>query len=155
MTRLLIIAFAAAVAASPALAASPGGTTGAQAAGPAVAVTQPLRVQPWHLLRHDGAELYQELCASCHGADGAGYGPAAEALPVPAPALTHLRRANVPREHWTYVITAGCEDHHHWAPDGTQTMPCWQRIFRQALGNNAAPLMVSTRLVDYLESIQE
>ena len=38
----------------------------------------------------DGEALYAELCAVCHGADGAGKGPAAEALAVMVPDLTLL-----------------------------------------------------------------
>lgn len=158
VTRLLVIAFAGALVASLALApASQGKVAGTQAedAEAEAAPTQVLRVRPGHLLHHDGAQLYQELCASCHGAAATGNGPEARALAVPPPPLTHLRRAGVPRQHWTYVIRAGCEDHHHWAPDGSATMPCWRRVFRQALGNEAAPLLVSTKLVAHLESLQK
>lgn len=155
MTRVLALGFAAAVTATSVLSAPPATSTETSAASPAVAATRPLRIQPWHLLQQDGAGLYGELCASCHGVAGAGNGPEAEALAVPAPALKFLRRSGVPTQHWTYVIQAGCDDHHHWAPDGSATMPCWQRLFRQALGNGAASLMVSVKLVDYLESIQE
>ncbi len=155
MTKPLIVAIAAALVASLALAIPPGKATEPQAEGAAAAPARALRVQPWNLLQHDGAELYQEMCASCHGADGAGYGPAARALSVPAPPLTHLKQAGVPRQHWTYVIEAPCEDRHHWTPDGRETMPCWQRIFRQALGNDAGALLVTTKLSNYLESIQQ
>ena len=40
-----------------------------------------------------GAALYQQLCASCHGATGAGDGPAAEGLDPPAIAFTDADRA--------------------------------------------------------------
>lgn len=154
MTRFSILASAAAVVvASVALAAVPGKTTEVEVE-PAVDRAQPLRVRPSHLLQHDGAELYRELCASCHGVDADGNGPAATTVPVPTPPLTHLKRAGVSKRHWTYVIQAGCEDSHHWAPDGSETMPCWQRIFRQSLGDDAGALLVSAKLADYLESIQ-
>ncbi len=42
----------------------------------------------------DGAKLYAELCASCHGADATGNGPAAQALATPVPNLTLLALAN-------------------------------------------------------------
>lgn len=40
-----------------------------------------------------GAALYQQLCASCHGASGSGDGPAAAGLDPPAIAFTDLERA--------------------------------------------------------------
>lgn len=152
MTRCFVIGFALATVATWALAAAPGTATEDPAKGPAVGTTPVLRVQAWDLLQHDGAQLYQELCASCHGAEGAGY---ARATPVPTRPLTTLKQRGVPRAHWTYVILAPYEDGHHWAPDGNETMPCWQRIFRQALGHDAGPLLVAKKLTGYLESIQE
>ena len=39
-------------------------------------------------------EMYTAYCAVCHGKDGKGNGPAAEALKVPPPDLTILARKN-------------------------------------------------------------
>ena len=114
-----------------------------------------VRVDPWMLHDSSGAALYQQLCASCHGVDATGDGRAARSLSVPAPPLDRLRETGVRREHWTYVLRAPCEDPHHWGPDGAGTMPCWQRIFRQTLGNGAAPTLISQKLVDYLEIVQK
>ena len=46
--------------------------------------------------RHEtsGRELFAQLCASCHGADAKGNGPAAEALVAPMPDLTMLAKDN-------------------------------------------------------------
>lgn len=155
MTRtkgLLVIGLAAVVAASLGPAASAGKSADTKAdAAPAEA----LRVQPWHLLQHSGAELYQEMCASCHGAEGEGSGPAARSLTVYPPPLNTLDRAGVPQEHWTYVIQAPCEDSHHWGPQGAETMPCWSRVFRQALGNDAAAMLITAKLTNHLQEIQE
>ena len=60
----------------------------------------------------------------------------------------------VPREHWTYVIHSPCEDAHHWAAHGTETMPCWRQIFREALNSPNLPMLVSAKLGDYLEGVQ-
>ena len=38
----------------------------------------------------DGAQMYGTLCASCHGIDGKGDGPAVPALEKAVPDLTHL-----------------------------------------------------------------
>ena len=42
----------------------------------------------------DGGELYQELCAACHGISGKGDGPAASALAKPVSNLTVLASNN-------------------------------------------------------------
>jgi len=113
-------------------------------------------VDKWRLLQSDGAQIYDNLCASCHGAEGRGAGRAARSLAVYPPPLDHLAKAGVPEEHWTYVILAPCEDAHHWGPHGAATMPCWQRVFRQALGGtDAGPMLVSAKLSTYLREIQE
>jgi mono/diheme cytochrome c family protein len=76
----------------------------------------------------DGADLYAELCAVCHGADGKGAGPAAVALKEPVPDLTLLAKYNegeFPGEDVEKAITgeAGIPSH------GTLDMPIWGRAF--------------------------
>ncbi|WP_254054647.1 cytochrome c [Roseovarius sp. EL26] len=44
--------------------------------------------------RADGAAFFSENCASCHGSDAQGSGPAASGLPVPPPNLTTLSAQN-------------------------------------------------------------
>jgi high-affinity iron transporter len=57
-----------------------------------------------------GAALYQQQCASCHGASGDGRGPAAAALPVPPIAFTELERARQRSPFALYqVITQGLD----------------------------------------------
>ena len=123
----------------------------------AEAVGQPrvFRVQTWQLLQSDGADLYEHMCASCHGAVGADRIPVARRGPAAAPPLTQLRAAGVPKQHWAYVIQSPSDDLHHRAYEGSVAMPCWRLIFREALGNDAAPMLVSLKLVDYLETIQK
>ena len=47
-----------------------------------------------HVDGKNGEQLYDTLCASCHGMEGKGDGPAAQALPQTVPDLTHM-----PRDH--------------------------------------------------------
>jgi mono/diheme cytochrome c family protein len=146
------------IGAAPAVADTPDtapGKPGATAADTAVR-PEVVRVDKWRLLQSDGAQLYQNLCASCHGVEGSGAGPAARSLTVYPPPLIGLAKAGVPEEHWTYVILAPCDDAHHWGPHGDATMPCWQQVFRQALGGtDAGPMLVSAKLRTYLGEIQE
>ena len=119
------------------------------------APTNVIEVDPWLLLQSDGPELYGHLCSSCHGTVATGRAEMLELVPTFAPRLTQLRASGVPEEHWTYVINCPCEDPHHRASDGTELMPCWRMVFREALNSEAAPMLVSVRLKDYLLSIQE
>ena len=118
--------------------------------------TKPIiRVDKWHLLQSSGEELYGQLCASCHGAAVADQGAVDKTNTVVAPPLTYLEASGVPREHWTYVINSACDDLHHWAGYRNETMPCWRQIFREALGNEAMPYLVSAKLEAYIASIQD
>lgn len=120
---------------------------------PAAEGTRVIRVGPWHLLQSSGDELYGHMCASCHGGQRVSGLATRSPEAVQAPPLTHLRHQGIPREHWVYVLESPCDDVHHGA-QGTQDMPCWSRIFRHALGNDAASLLVSTKLASYLDTIQ-
>lgn len=132
-------------------------TPGASAAPGAAptGTTQTVRVNKWKLYQGTGAEIYHELCSGCHGVEGVGDGPAWHSEEIPAPALNQLRKNGVDRQHWIYVINAPYEDSHHWAPDGTMTCPPLNWIFRQAIGSDAGPLLVTKKLVAYLEEIQQ
>lgn len=116
--------------------------------------TKVVRIDPWLLLQSSGDELYQHMCASCHGDQGAGGLTVLTPEPIHPPALDHLKQLGIPRDHWVYVLESPCEDAVHKRSHGAETMPCWQRIFRLALGNDAAPILVSNRLASYLDSIQ-
>ncbi len=58
-----------------------------------------------------GEEMYMNYCAACHGKDGKGGGPAADALKVPPKNLTTLAYRNagkyvkggVKPDHWSGV----------------------------------------------------
>lgn len=140
------------LASSPALqAAERKGTVGIK--------TVPLsKTQTWMLRGGtSGRELYREFCASCHGANAHGEGAAAAALSFPPTDLTRLAgaRGDFPFAHVVYVLMSPCDDPHHRALDGTQTMPCWKRTLHDVLGSDGASYAVTYRLARYLESVQE
>ena len=79
----------------------------------------------------DGAELYTEVCASCHGTGGKGDGPAAVALNAPVPDLTALTCENLgvfPRERVVKEIAGESRVPLH----GTLDMPVWGKAFADA-----------------------
>jgi mono/diheme cytochrome c family protein len=92
-------------------------------------------------------------CATCHGRDGKGGGPAAAALKVPPPDLTVLsRRQNgvFPAFEVETIIRGGTTVGAH----GSDEMPVWGPIFRALDPSDARVKMRIASLVSHIESIQ-
>lgn len=102
----------------------------------------------------DGAAMYAEYCASCHGFDGRGRGPALTGLNYNPVDLTQLAAKNdgeFPAQHVRYVLLdAGPKSVH-----GTD-MPAWAVILGELNRDNPGVHMIRVRnLSDHLDSIQE
>ncbi len=100
-----------------------------------------------------GPDLYRMYCATCHGRDGKGGGPAAAALKVPPPDLTVLaRRQNgvFPAFEVETIIRGGTAVAAH----GSDEMPVWGPIFRALDPSDARVKVRIASLVSHLESIQ-
>ena len=101
----------------------------------------------------DGAELYAELCSTCHGAEGRGDGPAQASLPKQAPDLSVLARDNggkFPVRNVRRLIQRKAPDQTH----GERTMPVWGPTLVKMTGGAAlAPYRVQN-LVSHVESLQ-
>ena len=101
-----------------------------------------------------GKEMYNQYCASCHGADGKGDGPAAPALKISATNLTTLSVKNggtFPAAHVAAVIQGDAMTPAH----GSKDMPVWGPIFHSMGGHSLAQVQLRIRnLTNYLESIQ-
>ena len=106
------------------------------------------------ILPLDGARIFRNYCASCHGAGGSGDGPVAPALKTKVPRLTTLARRN----HGTFPaarvrsIIAGDEDH---AAHGSRQMPVWGPIFHQIDNDQDLGYVRLKNLTEYLNSIQQ
>ncbi|HEU4635862.1 MAG TPA: c-type cytochrome [Edaphobacter sp.] len=103
-----------------------------------------------------GEEMYNSYCASCHGKDGKGDGPAAPALKDPVPDLTTLAQRNggkFPQQHVAAVIRFGAEAH---AAHGSPDMPIWGPIFGGMHQSSASPevQLRINNLSHYLETLQ-
>ncbi len=99
-----------------------------------------------------GPEMYKTWCASCHGLQGKGDGPAASALKKMPADLTQLAKKNggkFPTERVRNYIegTAAVAAH------GSREMPVWGDFFRQLGDERAATYRVVT-LSGYVESLQ-
>jgi mono/diheme cytochrome c family protein len=102
-----------------------------------------------------GHEMYVSYCASCHGMDAKGDGPAATALKVPPPDLTTLAQRNggkFPTLHVRSIL----DGQQTLVAHGNQEMPVWGPVFQTVSGRDEA--LVRMRIANlgrYLESLQK
>jgi mono/diheme cytochrome c family protein len=102
-----------------------------------------------------GKQTYLEYCASCHGEDGKGMGPAASALRTPPSDLTTLAKRHAgkfPEEYVTEILRFGIPIHAH----GSSDMPIWGPIFgARDKFNEVAVRQRIKNLCAYLATLQE
>jgi len=120
-----------------------------QATKPEVKKVAPPNTDP-----SSGKEMYVAYCASCHGADGKGNGPAAAALKTPPTDLTQLAAKNggtFPDAKIMQIIKGDSMTSAH----GNKEMPVWGPVFMQMGGHDTAQVQLRIRnLTKYLASIQ-
>ncbi|MEZ5363193.1 MAG: cytochrome c [Bryobacterales bacterium] len=99
----------------------------------------------------DGAELFQSVCASCHGKTATGDGPAAPALkgmPADLTALSQHNHGEFPTARVQATLQGKGSKAH-----GSEEMPMWGEIFKHT-GNDSQAALRIANLVHYLKSIQ-
>ncbi|HLK05184.1 MAG TPA: cytochrome c [Candidatus Acidoferrum sp.] len=102
-----------------------------------------------------GKQTYLHYCASCHGVDSRGNGPAADILKTPPPDLTTLAKRHdgkFPADYVSDVLRFGTR----FAAHGSSDMPIWGPVFGSMDG---CDLQASRKrikdLCDYLASLQQ
>jgi mono/diheme cytochrome c family protein len=102
-----------------------------------------------------GRAIFQQYCASCHGALAKGDGPMAAVLKKMPPDLTQLSRRHqgkFPEEYVRAVLEFGPGPSAH----GSADMPSWGPIFRYYDKQNERVVQQRIRnLTNYLASLQE
>ena len=101
-----------------------------------------------------GRELFRSYCASCHGTDGTGNGPAAGSLKFAPADLTRIsKEGKFPRQKVIAYIVGETSVPAH----GSREMPVWGRVLQERGGPfaSAAARAEIYAITDYLESIQE
>jgi len=102
-----------------------------------------------------GKEMFVSYCASCHGKEGKGDGPAANALKQLPADLTTLAKRNggkYPSDKVTSILRGQTKLMAH----GDQEMPVWGPVFwRMSQGREEQVQMRIANLNRYLESLQE
>ena len=76
-----------------------------------------------------GKETFVKYCASCHGTDGTGNGPAASALKPPPTDLTSISKKNE-LKYPAGFVAAVLKFGRNLAAHGSQDMPVWGSRFK-------------------------
>ena len=105
-----------------------------------------------------GQQMYANYCASCHGSDGAGNGPAAAAMKTQPTNLTMLSKKNggtFPADHIRTILAFGVENPAH----GSVEMPVWGDLLLTLHGSGPNNTMVVhqriVNLTQYLKQMQQ
>ena len=107
---------------------------------------------------YSGEQLFQRLCASCHGKEARGDGPVAGSLAVKVPNLRELQKRNrgeFPVDKIHKIIDGRIS----LAPHGTRVMPVWgDELLRSEAGDPEAERSAAElirKIAEYLRGIQE
>ncbi len=103
-----------------------------------------------------GKDMYIAYCASCHGATGAGNGPAAPALKAAPANLTELASKNGGKFPYAKVQTAIKGDADMPSAHGSQQMPVWGPTLWRLSGNNETQSQLRIHnITEYIASLQK
>ena len=103
----------------------------------------------------DGASIFGNYCATCHGLDGRGKGPVSKALKQEVPDLTRLSLRNhgaFPAIHVRTIIMFGADD--LLPAHGSKEMPIWGPIFHEIEFDQDLGNVRLENVTKHLESIQ-
>ena len=101
-----------------------------------------------------GKEMFNSYCASCHGTEGKGNGPAASALKTPPADLTVLSKNNGGKYPGLKVSSAIRGDVDVPA-HGSKEMPVWGRLFISiSNGHESEVVQRIANLNRYIETLQ-
>jgi mono/diheme cytochrome c family protein len=101
-----------------------------------------------------GKEMFVNYCASCHGTDAKGDGPAASALSVAPADLTSLAKKNGGK-YPSMRVTSVLRGEANLAAHGNKEMPVWGPVFfRMSGGHEGEVTQRISNLNRYIESLQ-
>jgi mono/diheme cytochrome c family protein len=101
----------------------------------------------------DGATMYRDYCAACHGPTGKGNGPAAPALKTVPTDLTRLAANNkgtFPTMRFQEILQHGTGT---VLAHGSMDMPTWGRIF-DTMNDPSGTMLRMRNLSMYVEQLQ-
>ena len=100
-----------------------------------------------------GRDMFMNYCATCHGKDAKGDGPAADALKVAPADLTQLTKkyGKYPSMKVTTILSGQA----NLAAHGNKEMPVWGPVFfRMSQGHEGEVVQRIANLNHYIESLQ-
>ena len=98
--------------------------------------------------------MYKSYCAVCHGQDGKGKGPAADALKVPPTDVTTLSKNNGGK-YPSLKVAATIRGEGNLPAHGNKEMPVWGQLFwTMSHGHESEVQQRVTNLNKYIESLQ-
>ena len=102
----------------------------------------------------DAKTMFTEYCATCHGPEGKGNGPAAAALKKTPADLTKLSAQNGGKfpEVTVRRYIQGADE---VAAHGSRDMPIWGNLFKTLPGGDTGALLRVNVLVDYVKALQK
>ncbi len=103
----------------------------------------------------DGAALFKNYCAACHGTRGTGDGPMVPALKTRVPDLTVIARQNggtFPIDKVQAVISG---DKPAGLSHGTREMPLWGTLFSADVSDRDYGKLRVYNVAKYLETLQK
>ena len=101
----------------------------------------------------NGEELYGHYCASCHGKDGKGNGPAAAAMKTPPTDLTAIARKNGGKFPMI-AVQQSITNADGIAAHGTPGMPVWGQLLVTTPDNPSLGTLRVHNLTTYIEGLQ-
>ena len=107
-----------------------------------------------HAAEADGAHLYANHCAACHGARGEGDGPVAALLTVTVPSLRELAKRNggkFPAD----TVKSYVDGRNPRPVHGDRTMPVWGEVFSAATAGDEPVVAARIALLAaFIEELQ-
>ena len=100
----------------------------------------------------DGKTMFDNYCASCHGLDGKGNGPATSALKGTPKDLTLLEQENGGKFPAAHVATKLRDV--DLPVHGSKEMPIWGPLLSSVSSNNSEVQLRISNLTKYIESLQ-
>jgi mono/diheme cytochrome c family protein len=104
----------------------------------------------------EGAKIFQNYCASCHGADARGNGPVSPTLRREVPDLTRLSQRNkglFPADRVRTIVMFGAPQ--LITAHGSKAMPIWGPVFHEIEFDQDLGNVRLDNITRYLESIQQ
>lgn len=102
---------------------------------------------------NQGVDLYNQYCSVCHGKDGKGAGPAADALKTRPTDLTQIAHRNNGKFNELEVKLV-IEGQDKVIAHGTTNMPVWGTLLRGSADNWALGELRVQELLKYVEKMQ-